>query len=36
MGPRPSVNLNLPKGMRARRQRSGRVFYYYDAGGKSR
>ncbi|WP_246182341.1 tyrosine-type recombinase/integrase [Pandoraea capi] len=28
--------MNLPKGMRARMQRSGRVFYYYDAGGKPR
>ncbi|MDR3399933.1 MAG: tyrosine-type recombinase/integrase [Pandoraea sp.] len=33
---KPSANLNLPKGMRARTQRSGRVFYYYDAGGKPR
>ncbi|WP_353192317.1 tyrosine-type recombinase/integrase [Pandoraea pnomenusa] len=36
MGRKPSVNLNLPKGMRARTQRSGRIFYYYDAGGVPR
>jgi integrase len=36
MGRKPSVNLNLPTRMRAIRQRSGRVFYYYDAGGKPR
>jgi len=36
MGRKPTVNFNLPKGMRARPQRSGKVFYYYDAGGKPR
>ena len=36
MGRRPTVNTNLPPRMRARRQKSGRVFYYYDAGGKPR
>jgi integrase len=36
MGRKPSKNLNLPRGMRQREQRSGRVFYYYDTGGKPR
>ncbi|MEO4029976.1 tyrosine-type recombinase/integrase [Chromobacterium vaccinii] len=36
MGRKPTVNLNLPKGMRRRKQRSGKVYYYYDAGGKPR
>lgn len=36
MGRRPTVNFNLPKGMRARRQKSGRVFYYLDTGSKPR
>ncbi|PTR17460.1 site-specific recombinase XerD [Nitrosospira sp. Nsp2] len=36
MGRRPTVNLNLPKGMRARVQKSGRVFYYLDTGAKPR
>lgn len=36
MGRRPSVNLNLPPRMRARKQRSGETYYYYDAGGKPR
>lgn len=36
MGRRPSVNLNLPPRMRARKQRSGDTYYYYDAGGKPR
>lgn len=36
MGRKPTVNTNLPPRMRARRQKSGRVFYYYDAGGKPR
>ncbi|SCX92270.1 Phage integrase family protein [Nitrosospira sp. Nl5] len=36
MGRKPSKNLNLPKGMRARVQRSGRVFYYLDSGSKPR
>ncbi len=36
MGRKPTINLNLPTGMRARRQRSGKVYYYYDIGGKPR
>lgn len=36
MGRRPTVNPNLPPRMRARRQKSGRVFYYYDQGGTPR
>lgn len=36
MGRKPHKNLNLPPRMRARRQKSGRTFYYYDAGGKPR
>lgn len=36
MGRKPTKNLNLPKGMRARRQKSGRIFYYLDTGGKPR
>jgi len=36
MGRKPTINLNLPKGMRARRQRSGIVYYYYDTGGRPR
>lgn len=36
MGRKPTVNINLPPRMRARQQKSGRVFYYYDAGGKPR
>ncbi|ANN70879.1 tyrosine-type recombinase/integrase [Bordetella bronchialis] len=36
MGRKPYKNLNLPRGMRARRQKSGRTFYYYDAGGRPR
>lgn len=36
MGRKPYKNLNLPPRMRARRQKSGRTFYYYDAGGKPR
>lgn len=36
MGRRPSVNTNLPPRMRARRQRSGEVYYYYDSGGVPR
>jgi len=33
MGRKPYKNLNLPPRMRARKQKSGRTFYYYDAGG---
>lgn len=36
MGRRPTVHANLPKGMRARKQRSGNVYYYYDTGAKPR
>jgi hypothetical protein len=36
MGRRPTLHLNLPSGLRARRQRSGRVYYYYDTGTKPR
>lgn len=36
MGRRTSKNSNLPRGMRAREQRSGRIYYYYDTGGKLR
>ena len=36
MGRKPTVNLNLPKGMRSHKQRSGRIYYYYDLGGKPR
>ena len=36
MGRRPTVHLNLPSGLRGRKQRSGRVFYYYDTGAKPR
>lgn len=36
MGRKPTKNLNLPKGMRARVKPSGRTFYYLDTGGKPR
>jgi len=36
MGRKPYKHLNLPPRMRARTQKSGRTFYYYDAGGKPR
>ncbi|MDR9850227.1 tyrosine-type recombinase/integrase [Herbaspirillum huttiense] len=36
MGRKPSKNSNLPRGVRAREQRSGVIYYYYDAGGKPR
>lgn len=32
----PTVNLNLPKGMRPRKQKSGKTYYYLDKGGKPR
>ncbi len=35
MGRKPSVNLNLPPRMRARKKPGG-TYYYYDAGGKPR
>jgi integrase len=36
MGRQPSVNKNLPPRMRARRQKSGKVYYYYDTGSRPR
>lgn len=36
MGRRPWKNANLPPGMRARKQRSGRIYYYLDIGGSPR
>lgn len=36
MGRRPWKNLSLPPGMRARKQRSGVVYYYFDTGGSPR
>jgi integrase len=36
MGRKPTKNKNLPRGMRAREQRSGNTFYYYDIGGRPR
>lgn len=36
MGRQPTVNKNLPPRMRARVQRSGKVYYYYDTGAKPR
>lgn len=36
MGRRPTKNLNLPTRMRARKQRSGNLYYYYDTGGVPR
>lgn len=36
MGRKPTVNLNLPPRVRARRKSSGKTYYYYDAGGKPR
>ena len=36
MGRKPSKNLNLPPRMRARAKAGGRLWYYYDAGGKPR
>lgn len=36
MGRKPTVNLTLPKGMRARLKPSGVTYYYLDAGGKPR
>lgn len=32
MGRKPTKNLNLPRGMRKRKQRSGKVYYYLDTG----
>lgn len=36
MGRKPTKNLNLPQGMRARKQKSGTIYYYYDHGGRPR
>lgn len=36
MGRRPTVNFNLPVNMRARKQRSGKIYYYFDLGTKDR
>ncbi len=36
MGRHPTKNLNLPSHMRARMQKSGKIYYYYDLGGKPR
>jgi integrase len=36
MGRRPTTNLNLPSRMRARQQKSGLIYYYYDTGKKPR
>lgn len=36
MGRRPSVNRNLPPRMRARKQKSGRTWFYYDTGARPR
>lgn len=36
MGRKPSVNLNLPRGMRARTKPSGVTYYYLDTGGRPR
>ncbi|PLY58627.1 integrase [Herbaspirillum sp. BH-1] len=36
MGRKPSKNSNLPRGMRARVQRSGTIYYYYEIGGETR
>ena len=36
MGRKPTKNLNLPPKMRARAKAGGKLWYYYDAGGKPR
>lgn len=36
MGRKPTKNLNLPRGMRARKMRSGKIYYYLELGGKDR
>lgn len=36
MGRRPTKNKNLPSGMRKRKKASGKIYYYYDTGGKPR
>ncbi|ATQ77859.1 integrase [Massilia violaceinigra] len=36
MGRKPTKNLHLPPGMRARVQKSGKIYYYFDQGGRPR
>lgn len=36
MGRKPTTNLNLPRGMRSRKQRSGKIYYYLDTGATPR
>lgn len=36
VGRRPTKNLNLPRGMRARVRAAGKVYYFLDTGGKPR
>ena len=36
MGRRPTTNLNLPSRLRARKMRSGKVYYYYDTATRPR
>lgn len=36
MGRQPTKYLNLPKGMRARPKANGKIYYYFDTGGKPR
>lgn len=36
MGRKPTVNFNLPRGMRARSRPNGRTYYFLDTGGKPR
>jgi len=36
MGRRPTINTNCPPGMRPRRQKSGKIYYYLDTGQKPR
>jgi integrase len=36
VGRRPTTNLNLPPRLRARRMRSGKVYYYYDTAARPR
>lgn len=36
MGRKPSVNFNLPPHLRARKSSSGKIYYYFDTGGKPR
>lgn len=36
MGRKPTVNLNLPAGMRPRKKAKGKIYYYFDTGAKPR